>query len=182
MITLASLVVEFGEGVNEETANVKVEFDQLRIADLYGEEKTQFAPGEEVWFLVHHDSDLAIEWVKPTSGTVNQGSDVARERLQQLLFTPKILAIDLEYIPSGQPVTEFYGNTAALGSVDGRRLPLVDYDTLRVADYVPSWLPAVCDAAYDVRFLSYRFVPGPIELEDEEDIYPVVIVVKVVNA
>lgn len=181
MTTPASIILEFGEGVDGDSAFVKVELDEVRNVDAAGEAKTEFNPGDDVYFLVQIGQDLAIDWVLPTSGTVNQIAAVKRKRTQELVFTPQNLSKDLDYIPTAQPTVKFYGKTPALKAMDGVTLALAGIEELMDSDPVPSDLPAVCDVEYDVEFRSFRFVPPPMNLPDENSEYKVRIVIKVVN-
>ena len=53
----ATIVVEFGTGADS-SAFVAVELDDHLNKDADGETKTQFNPGDQVWFWVQHDASL----------------------------------------------------------------------------------------------------------------------------
>ena len=92
MGTPASLVLEFGEGVDS-SALVVPELDPVRNVDSNGKAKTSFVINvvKEIYFLIHHEDGLSIEWVRPTCGTVNDLGPVTQLReergLSVLLIT-----------------------------------------------------------------------------------------------
>lgn len=154
-----SIVVEFGAGV-----------EGLAVAEVNAEKldgKTSFQPGDIVPFLVHLAPELAIEWIKATSGSISSDGELVQDRTKQLLFTEETTTQQLEYVPSGPFLTQWYGNEAASLTRD-----------LVTVSVSGGNYPCVCDVENSVLFSSFNLSTPSIELEGAET-YPVVIIVRV---
>lgn len=177
MATPASLVLEFGEGVDS-SALVVTEFDPVRNVDADGEPTTSFVINEvkKIFFLVHHEAGLAVEWVRATNGTISElGSDTqARQERGSFSFAADARYKDLKYIPNAPPGVYFYGNTPALNPIIGRRLSVTDSD---------NGLPAIAALDYNVEFSAFCLnVPGSLAIRDGERDYPIEIRIRIMEA
>lgn len=157
----ATIVVQFGDGADS-SALVKVELDGVVNLDADGKEKTQFYPGDQPVFLVHHDATLRLDHIEVSSGMVQDLGLVARERTQQLSFAA-IEGQELEYLPPLPPVITWYGNDGAL-QITGRSV-------------LPTGVvPAVCTVTLQAAFRQFRLIPPALILTEGQE-WPVLVVV-----
>lgn len=164
MSIAASLVVTFGEGAND-TDLVAMEFDKTMNIDAAGEEKSQFSPGDEVFFLIHHAPTLRIGRVMATSGmTVAQG-EVSYAREQQLLWVSAEEEQDLSYIAASGVTATWYGNEATGLKKSGIR-------TVTISGGV---LPALSLVRHLAVFKLYKLITPLVELAENES-WPITIV------
>lgn len=159
----STIVVEFGQGADS-TAFVAVELDETMNLDDSGEVKSQFAPGDEVWFWVQHDASLVIDRIESTSGMVVDCGTVRRERTQEMTWTGSD-TVELSHIPAANPAYSWFGNIGHGIARNGRSVSVEVAST-----------PCTCDATLPIDVHLYRFVPPVLELADEAT-YRVVIVV-----
>ena len=152
---VASLVVRFGEGADT-SALVAMELDDTMNIDDAGEVKSEFRPGDNIFFLIHHDSKLRIESVKATGGQIEAQGYVIRERSNELLWAG-LDEKQLSYLPSGDLVPEWYWREGTGLKRTGREASITD-----------GGLPVEALIKYDVSFHLYRLVTPVVELEPEE--------------
>lgn len=172
MTTPASLVLEYGPGASADD-HVVCEFDPTRNVDADGNEKASFIINEDtkIYFLVHLQAGLVIEWVRSTIGTVQElGEDrQLREERCSFSFDDEAVA-ELQYFPDDEPECFFYGNEPFLSPVRGREL---------TADG-ENGLPAIADVSYKVVFSSFCLhLPDDLEIREGKTDYPVEIRIKV---
>ena len=153
--TPSTLVVAYGDDVAEADQTAVVELDGTLNLDSDGETKTQFAPGDEVYFLVHHDADLVIDKVVPTDGTVVAMGAVSRSREADLLFVDED-AVSLSYLPAGSLSVDWQGREGSGLSRDEQSVTITD-----------GW-PALAHVAYGVDFYLYKLIPPTLELGEDE--------------
>lgn len=185
MSTQASIVLEFGAGVDS-TALILPELD----TDL-NPDSVQELPGDldedgkiilrcedtDVYFLLHLDAGLAVEWVRPTNGTVQELGEVTRIREDRVRFgcTEQAWEQQLTYNPAGVPSYHWYDTGPDVAAPQQR--------SIIVAGEEANGLPAIGDASYPVRFRSYRFVPPPVmSIPAGKTEYPIEIRILVVQA
>ena len=164
MSVAASLVVTFGDGANAGDL-VVMEFDKIMNVDAAGEEKTQFSPGDEVFFIIHHASTLRVGSVKATSGMIVAQGRVTRAREQQLLWTAIDEEQELSCIPSSGLTAVWYGNVATGLKKSGLR-------TVTISGGV---LPALSLVGYSASFAMYKLITPLVELGADES-WPITIV------
>lgn len=170
--TSATAVIDFGAAaVVSDDGLIQLELDdELNTSVSATEEvevKTEFVPGDDIYFLIHVDNSIKVESVRATDGVVQALGSVLRSKEQRLLFTHEEPDQELNYFPAGGLDTEWYGNEASL-SVEKR--------TVKVGPG-SSQLPALADVIFGVGFLSYKLVAPSMELAYEEE-YPIQIVVR----
>jgi len=159
-----TIVVEFGESVASDQQFTVVELDDAVNVDTSGNIKTSFNPDDTPGFVVHYDeTQLCIDRVECSSGSVSAGSLVSRTRTRQLQFTNTDDSQELSHIPDGDVDFEEYGNSPAIVQ-DGRKI--------RAAGQVP----AIGEATYSIRCRAYRLNPPTLTLEEDET-YPILVVV-----
>lgn len=159
----ATIVVEFGSGADS-SAFVAVELDDTLNIDSEGEVKSQFVPGDQVWWWVQHDPSLRIDRIACTSGMVVPAGTVSRTRDQELTWTTAEEGQELSHIPSGNPTLRWYGNTGQGLSRDGRKLSLT------------GGLPCTADATIPIQVQLYRYVPPPMNLSGEQTWRSVIVI------
>lgn len=164
MTVEASIVIQFGESVAAGDAFLVAELDDERNVAADGSVKSQFGPGDEVYFLIHHDRSLVVDAITCTAGQVVSEGRVVRSRTERQTFTGYKDGVQLEYIPAGQVVPVWYGNQAVGYRWSGRQV---------TAD---GGFPCVGDVTYDVSFQAYRFIPPALDLAAKDE-FPVMIVI-----
>jgi len=114
MTTKATIVIKFGDDVaNANSYHAIAELDGTMNRTLAGEEKTSFNPGDDVYFLVQHDSRVRVTAIRPTCGQVDSLGQVTRTRSNLLLFTAVNEKQSMGYMgSSASPL--WYGNSASL--------------------------------------------------------------------
>ena len=113
-----TIVVNFGDDTSSEL--VVVELDESRNLDSDGNTVTQFSPGDEVYFLVHHHHSLRIDSIETTSGdVVYEGTNIHTREQDQTFFPSFDSEVELTYIPSGGVSAVWYGNSSPL-TINGR--------------------------------------------------------------
>ena len=143
-----------------------VELDGENNLDAEGNEKTSFNPGDEPQFLVHFDpAQLRIDRVRSSSGMCVSLGEVARLRDQQVSFTNADDTQELSYIPAGGVVWSWYGNSPAI-QVDYRKLTVVSAGAV----------PAIGKAVYGIKAQSYKLIPPPLDLSDDQT-WPILVVI-----
>lgn len=159
----ATIVVQFGQGADS-SAFVVLELDETLNLDSSGEAKSEFAPGDEVWFWVQHDPGLRIGQVACTSGMAVDCGTVRRERRQELTFAAADSEETISHLPATAPTLTWYGNDGSPLAIDGR--------TVRAGGQIPS----TCDAVLAVDVHLYRYIPPPLQLADGDSYRSVVVV------
>lgn len=167
MTTAASLVLEFGDGVDAGAAAV-AELDDER------HETTNFniSQTEPIYFLVHLDANLTVEWVRTTSGDAHALPSVERTRDDDASFSfgDDYRKKTLKYNPAGTVTGQFCGNVPDF-DVAGRQVT-VDGD---------NGLPAIGWLTYPVNFLAYKLLPPvSMALPDGREQYKIEVRIKVV--
>lgn len=160
-----SIIIDFGETVAGSGALAKMELDGAMNLDAAGQEKTSFAPGDTIHFLIHYESTLRLTRVAATSGQIAAQPDVTRQRSEELLFVDADATNELSYNPAGPVAAQWYGNEA---------IGLKKTET-RVMQISGGALPALCNATYTVNFTAYKLVTAPRDLAEGET-YPIRIV------
>lgn len=159
----ATIVVQFGSGADS-SAFVTVELDETLNLDSDGQAKSEFAPGDEVWFWVQHDSTLRIGSVACTSGMAVACGPERRERRHELTFAAADSEESLSHIPATAPTLTWYGTDGSPLAITGR--------TVRAGGSIPS----TCDAVLAVDVHLYRYIPPPLQLADGESWRSVVVI------
>lgn len=159
----ATIVVEFGQGADS-SAFVAVELDETLNLDSDGAEKTQFVPGDEVWFWLQFDETaLRLDRVACTSGMVVAAGLASRTRTQELTWTGDD-GQELSHIPSATPSLKWYGAVGSGLSRDSRKLT------------VTGNTPCTADATIPISVRLYRYVPPPMSLSGDETWRSVIVI------
>lgn len=158
MSVQATLVIEFGEGADS-GALVVVELD----SEL-NNQQTQFAPGTEVWWWLHHDSSLRLGSVICSAGTTIESGTATRTRTEDLTFTDQERTAQLSCVPSSPPTFSWFGNQGAGVTVNGRNVS------------VTGGLPCTGAAAYPIQVRLFRYIPPPMTLGPDETFRVVIVV------
>ncbi len=170
MSAAATLVVEFGDSADS-SAFYAAEFDETLNLDNSGEATTDFAPGDELYFWVQHDSSLAIASVESTDrrGTLVDCGTVTRSRDQEVTFTSTD-SVDLSYIPASAPTITWYGEVGTRLTVSGKTVA------------VSGNTPCTADLVFPVAVHLFRYVPPPLVLASDEDTHRIVFVITLEGA
>lgn len=125
--------------------------DDARNLDETGQTRSQFAPGDAPYFLVHLDPALTIRAVECSSGAARYLGRVTRSAtIEALDVDADGDTVELEHIPASEPECSWYGNVPNIAR-DGRTLTFTGA------------LPAAGRAAYTYRAHSYQYQPPPLE-------------------
>ena len=161
-----TFVVEYGDSVAEDSAGgVAIELDDSKNLDSDGEVKSQFYPGDKVYFLVHLPDGLRIERVASTDGMVVARGQVAQSRQQDLLFVGED-PVSLSYQPAGSIAKNWQGKVGTGWAQDDTGIT------------VAGGQPCLCKVSYSVAFLAYYLVPPALSLGEDET-YTIIVVVYV---
>ncbi len=162
MSVTASIVVHFGEGVDSGAFNLAMLDKELNV-DASGNELTQFAPGDVVYFLVQHDPSLKIVRVAATDGTVAAQGIRTVTMQDQVDFVAAGESVDITALPSGAvTVGKWYGRQGAGMKITGRNVS------------VTSGTPAKADLDYKARMNGYKLVTPAVSLTEDET-YPITV-------
>ena len=153
---VACFVVDFGEGADT-SALVAMEFDDTMNVDDEGKVKSKFRPGDDIFFLIHHELKLRIESVKTTGGMVVSQGSVTRVRSNELLWND-LEEKQLSYVPSGGITAEWYWR-------EGSGLKKTDTRNAMISG---GELPVEGLIKYDITAKLYRLATPKIELEPNE--------------
>lgn len=148
----STFVATFGGGDSE---GFRVaELDDVLNISASGEVISSFAPTDEVWFWVQHDSSLQIARVAATRSDVMivDCGVVERQRTQDLLFVGD--SVELSYIPTSMPELSWSGTVGSGVIWDGRKLSISGDG------------PCDCVASYSIRVRLFRLIP-PAGLQGE---------------
>jgi hypothetical protein len=176
----ASLVIDRDDGAD---GLVSMELDETLNFDSEGEPgNTSFGPDtKEIFFIIHHDATVKIQWVRPTDGSTRQTSDkvedTSRERFDdQVLWVNDDDEHELAYVPSTDPEPLWYGNEA----VGLKKKP----NSVRTMIITSTPKPSLCKLAYEAKFTSFVLnVPTDIDLtEYDGETYHITIVAHMVKA
>lgn len=160
----ATLVVRFGDQSASE-AFVAAEFDDVLNGDGAGNIKTEWHPGDDIWFWVQHDTSVRIAAIKPTGGAgdVVECGVASRTKKQELAWPDTETPNELSYIPSAQPTMTWYGAPGKGMTISGRSVSIT------------GGAPCTCDAVIPIGVRLYRFIPPSLSLARDTDIYRVII-------
>ena len=158
-----TIVVHFGDSVDTDSGLLfVVELDDAKNLDAEGEVKSQFHPGDSVWFLLHHDPALVVQAIKTTSGEVFRHGFVSRTNVEEILFEAADDQHELPHNPVVEPTAAWYGRTSTI-SRSGRIL-------------TAAATPCLADLTYSYRAESCEYVPPAMTLAADEE-YKVGIVI-----
>jgi hypothetical protein len=159
-----ALVVNFGESAASDSGSITVEWDDSLNVDDAGEVKTNFVPGDELYLLVHHGSDVDIVGVKSSSGTVSGGGAVSLTRTQEIGWGSIDDKQNLNYTPMGCIKYKWFGRSGAGASVVDKVITMAgSFPCLALVEYV-------------ARFLRYRLQTQKVTLTGDET-YPFLVYV-----
>lgn len=156
MSIVNSIVVSFGESVTSDSGSLTVEWDDSLNVDDDGEVKTSFVPGDVLYLLIHHGSDVDVVGVKCTSGTLSGGSAVNITMEDEIGWGSSDDDQELSYSPSGALSYTWFGRV-------GSGITLVD-KVLTVAES----FPCLARVSYLARFLRYKLQTPSVTLAEEE--------------
>lgn len=158
--TQTTIVVSFGDDSALSEGYYSVELDAVG-----NEDRSSFAPNEEVLFLIQHDSTMQISRIVSTNGSIQSRGDVSRTKEETILFAEEGESQSLPCL--GSLTTEFKYNSCALES-----------DSVNSTDIISAAgnFPALCDIAVVGSFHQYALIPSiPDLLPDETyDVYIVI--------
>lgn len=153
-MSLVTLQVQFDDGADSSLVAQAFLDDQLN-KDVTGEVKSQFAPGDRPFFLVHLDPRLRITQIRCSSGGVRALGQVIRtQRVDNLEVDVVGDTVECERIPEGDLACRWYGNVPSI-----RR-------SGRVLTFMGA-LPATGSATYPYRAWSYQYLPPPLSPTQE---------------
>ncbi len=154
----ASLIVDYGDEAAAGAGGVFLELDNAQNIDAAGEVKSQFSPGDTVYFLLHHSSAWVLSEMNSTSGTIYFINDpVTRTRAMQADFVREGSSQQSQYFSIFNLVKVVYGNDAAI--------LLRDNNIIYAGDGV---FPVTADMTFSTTFKLFKLVcPTPVLADDE---------------
>lgn len=159
-----TIKVDFGDNVSSDVFFV-IELDDTLNLDGDGNVKTQFNPGDSVYFILHYDSSkVTVSAIAASAGDVVSEGSVTRTVTDRLSFTNIDDAVDLSHIPNTTLSADWFGNE-----------PGITRDGISVT---ADTAPAIGDIKYNYVADGYRFDPPDMDLGDDDD-FPVLIVVAI---
>jgi hypothetical protein len=158
-----TIVVKFGDSVAS-GALCLVELDEKMNVDGEGKAKSQFYPGDPVYFLVHHDPTLQITAIGCTSGQVVAQGTVSRDHKEDVFFLAPDEAHETPHNVAGGVTGKWYGRASAL-TMTGRSL-------------LAPGAPCIGSISYSFTARLFQFLPPAMTLAVDET-WPVGIVITV---
>lgn len=165
MAIQGSIVLEFGEGVSDDSF-VVIELDDQLNVDSQGNIITTFLPqGETASFIVHfYENLLRVGSVAASSGSVSGGTRVTRSKELPVEFKNNEDKVTLSYIPDGAVSFDWY----AEGRGNSPSIDVDDREMLAIGS-----TPAIGNASFNIIARAYTLSP-PDGLEvDEDETYPI---------
>ncbi|MFA6135476.1 MAG: hypothetical protein WC869_15800 [Phycisphaerae bacterium] len=167
-----TIVVKFGESVSAADQDLFVlELDAELNVDTAGKAKSEFVPGDEIFFLMHYDAArLRVQAIKTTAGQVVLQGQVSRSKTDEQLFVAAASGqgvsepVVLPHLPSAAPTVQWFGRESALTRT-GRSL------TAAVT-------PCLGKITYNYNATSAKLSPPPLNLAPGEE-FPVAVVIYV---
>jgi hypothetical protein len=160
MSIAATLIVQFGSSADNGDL-VVMELDDSRNLDANGEVKSSFAPGDAVYFLLHHAPTLTLGSMVATAGYIVPMGTARFERVvdQQLFVNTE--PISVTHLPAGGVGVSWYGRESA-----------TTQSTNQLTATDP---PAIGVLTYQFDALLYRLQTPGVVLADNET-FPVAVV------
>ena len=168
-MTTATCRVTFGATSAGDTAFAVFELDDTRNLNDDGEPKSQFAPGETAWLLLHLQPGYRPVRMLETHGQATLVGEVTRTRTTMVQLNLEHWSAELPYYPAGGLSVNWQGNTLPLAPVSGRTLAATGELGATIAR---------AEVSYPVRFWSIRFDPPGLSL-GEGDTYQIDVQVEV---
>lgn len=172
MAVEATTLVEFGD-VDPASVLVVLELDNILNVDSEGNNKTSFAPGDDIFFRLQVSSGVVIEDIIPTDGTVQNLGAVSRSSEETTVFLSREAdnptKKTLSYIPNGSISITYIGRSGSVSRAQKTNLS-VEY----TGDI--NSVPFLAEFTYNYNIGSYVLRTPNIELTENES-YPIVIVV-----
>lgn len=159
----ATIIIQFGESVDAETAFVVAELDETlnTYVDDDGETKvkTTFQMEDTPWFWIHMQPGLRITRYDSTDGHLNYAGSKRPSRTQRILFTRNDGSSEAKhtfgYYPYGGYSYEFLGDTSSI-SASGRDLQATGK------------VPVLVDVTANLEAYSFQLIPPSKTLEEDE--------------
>jgi len=155
----ASTVVSFGSA-GASGALVVFELDEAM-----NDGKTSFAPEDEVFLRLHHETSVQLERIAATHGQIDFQGAGYRSIEQQLLWEDAETEHELSYVPNGGLAAIYYGNEASSLKKSGDRMAVISGGVF----------PALSLVSYSSGFSLFRLITPKIVLAENE-IYPISVV------
>lgn len=142
------------------------ELDASLNLDSEGNEKTSFAVGDTIWFLLHLQPGWQPGRVTQSNGQASFSGQVIQTRTdERLVYSPSNSTNDLRYYPAGSLTLDWLGNAVPVQRGSGRSLAAVTTPTVA----------ALLNCSYPARFYRYRYTtPAGLVLAEDTD-YPVLV-------
>ena len=158
-------VISFGGSSDSGSGAISAEIDGAMHLDAEGNERSQFLPGEEVYFLLHYDpAKVRVIRLRATdNGDVQRIGQVSREREEQITFLHPADLHSLGYQPEGGLLTKWYGRSSNI--------------YLQGGQYHADLAPCLGDIKYSVRFEQYLHKPATVQIPDGEE-FPTDIIIE----
>jgi hypothetical protein len=164
MTTKATIVVSFKAGTSSTGYHTAAELDDELNVDSAGNVKTSFYKGDDIYFLLQHDSRLRIVDIRATNGNVVYIGTVTRTRESFMVFEEVDTPQSFGYM-GGNFSTDWEGNQATVAR-DG-----ITNITTNAGDF-----PANGTISRECSFRSYRLRSAIPTLASDEEYHVTVVV------
>jgi hypothetical protein len=170
-VNLTTKVVSFGSQTEIDGGSTSLEIDSTRVEELYGEDKTQFYPGDLVPVLAYLDPEFKFVDCKVSSGSIVEKGTVTRT-VTETIAVATLYSVDeggaptLQHIPASSVSVDWYG--------DGPSFTTEDTTFKATGGHIP----AIGEASYSTRPLSFEITPPSMSLSEDE-VYKLLVVIYV---
>lgn len=167
-----TLIVEF-TGDSDVDFIAVADFDDTLNLDADGESTRVFSPGNDIHFWLHLSSNMKVDEVRATYGTVTAGSVSSRSKVQRGLFTsidsndPTVVTLDS--VPSS------FNNTY-YGKLGFPTIRYGDFGVLTMTGGDIINIPYIVDVSYNFPVQLYTLKTPAMVLAEGES-FPVAIVI-----
>ena len=159
------MTVSFGGG-SASNALIKLELDDKMNVDSSGEEISSFAPGDNIYFRLHHDTTVQLARMASTDGEVEAQGSGSRTITEELLWVYLDDEHELGYVPNNSGITSsHYGSEPSDIKKSGTKKMVISGGEL----------PALSLVTYSANFSLYRLIAPDVDLAEDES-WPVRIV------
>ena len=166
-----TILVKYRAGSIKGDYLFNIDIDDILNVDEVGDSKSSFGPGDQVYIAVNHSTNVIIDEVVSTDGSVQYIGSESRNKIDTTLFAGReaedLDKYEFDVVPSKYTI-KYLGRA---GSVTPAADPIGRVSLTGDADKAP--FMASIDTEYAVKV--YRLSVPEMELEEDES-YPIGIV------
>lgn len=166
----ATILVELGASSTSDGFIWDADVDEYMEEQLYGEDHSQFSPGETMYIRVHHSSNVTIDSFAVTAGTIVAAGTSTRDEEDTAVFTSRDLDEPTTYTinkVSINPSFAYVGNDGYISQATGD-----NGEKILTGDVNKTPFVAIVSYSYNVSLYKV-FIPDSMLLDGS---YPLVVV------